>query len=367
MSAKLTKLRQTLLEYGQDKDPKQEPLDAMLVSSPENRRYMSGFTGSAGYLLISHDDAMLATDFRYVEQAGSQAPDFRVHRTMPKQTWFTDWTAERGVKRVGFESDTMPYDLYQAFTKQAAEAENSNHPELVPAGGMIEKLRAYKDADELILLTRAVEIADAALDEVSGRIEPGITEEGIAWELEKAMRERGAEMISFDTIVAAGPNGALPHHRAGASVVKPNDAIVIDMGAKYQGYCSDLTRTIFIGQPDDEFRRVYDIVLTAQLAAEEQVEAGMTGKEADAIARKIIADAGHGDDFGHSLGHGVGLAVHEYPHVGPTAKDDVLEDGMVFTIEPGIYLPGWGGVRIEDIVTLENGRARVISKARKLA
>ncbi len=376
MSIKLDKIRQRLAEYGQDKDEQDAPIDAILISSAENRRYMSGFTGSAGYLLISQDDATLVTDFRYVEQAGNQAPDYRIHRTMPKQTWFTDWTAAHGIKRIGFESDQMAFSTYQAFKKQADEAKGSNNPELVPTAGIVEKLRVYKDADELALLTKAIEIADSAIDEVSERICPGISEEAIAWELEKAMRERGAEMISFDTIVATGPNGALPHHRAGTSVVKPNDAIVIDMGAKYDGYCSDLTRTIYIGADgaatdmaateDETFRKIYDIVLQAQLVAEEQVEAGMTGKQADAIARNIITDAGYGDKFGHSLGHGVGLAVHESPHVGPTAEDETLEDGMVFTIEPGIYIPGWGGVRIEDIVVLENGRARVISKARKL-
>ncbi len=357
MSLKLQKLRQQLDE---------EELDGILISSPENRRYMSGFTGSAGWLLVSRDDATLATDFRYIEQAGNQAPDFNIHRIQRGLGWLPEWTAEHGVKRIGFESQDITVSVHGAFMKAVEEAENSNNPELVPTSGIVEKLRIFKDANELALLTEAIRIADEAIDEVGPRIEPGITEEAVAWELEKAMRERGAEMISFDTIVGAGPNGALPHHRADETVIKPNDAIVIDMGAKYQGYCSDLTRTFFIGEPDDKFRKIYNIVLQAQLEAEEQVTAGMTGKECDAIARDIIADAGHGDDFGHSLGHGVGLAVHEYPHVGPTAEEDVLEDGMVFTIEPGIYLPGWGGVRIEDIVVLENGKARVISKARKL-
>ena len=358
MSVKLDNLRQ---KFDQD----DLGLDAILISSPENRRYMSGFTGSAGWLLISRDDATLATDFRYVEQAGKQAPDFRVHRTAPGLGWFPEWTAEHNVKRIGFESDDVTISLHNAFRKAADESETTNHPELVPTSGIVEQLRVYKDAAELALLAKAIEIADEAIDEVAPRIEPGITEEGVAWELEKAMRERGAEMISFDTIVGAGANGALPHHRADDTVIKPNDAIVIDMGAKYEGYCSDLTRTIFVGEPDAKFRRIYDIVLQAQLAAEEQVRAGMTGEEADAIARDIIAEAGHGDDFGHSLGHGVGLAVHEFPRLGPRAED-TLEDGMVFTIEPGIYLPGWGGVRIEDIVVMENGRARVISKAKKL-
>ncbi len=357
MSLKLQNLRKQFEE---------EELDAILISSPENRRYMSGFTGSAGWLLVSADDATLATDFRYIEQAGNQAPDFQIYRIQRGLGWLPEWTAEHNVKRVGFESQDVTISVHQALLKAIEETENSNHPELVPTSGVVEKLRVYKDADELLLLTEAIRIADEAIDEVAPRIEPGVTEESIAWELEKAMRERGAEMISFDTIVGAGPNGALPHHRADETVVKPNDAIVIDMGAKYQGYCSDLTRTVFVGEPDDKFRRIYDIVLKAQVAAEEQVTAGMTGKEVDAIAREIIADAGHGDDFGHSLGHGVGLAVHEYPHVGPTAEEDVLEDGMVFTIEPGIYLPGWGGVRIEDIVVLEGGTARVISKAKKL-
>lgn len=358
MSVKLNNLRQ---KFDQD----DLGLDAILISSPENRRYMSGFTGSAGWLLISRDDATLATDFRYVEQAGKQSPDFRIHRTAPGLGWFPEWTAEHNVKRIGFESDDVTISLHNAFRKAADESETTNHPELIPTSGIVEQLRVYKDADELALLAKAIEIADEAIDEVAPRIEPGITEEGVAWELEKAMRERGAEMISFDTIVGAGANGALPHHRADDTVIKPNDAIVIDMGAKYEGYCSDLTRTIFVGEPDAKFRRIYDIVLQAQLAAEEQVRAGMTGEEADAIARDIIAEAGHGDDFGHSLGHGVGLAVHEFPRLGPRAED-TLEDGMVFTIEPGIYLPGWGGVRIEDIVVMENGRARVISKAKKL-
>ena len=203
------------------------------------------------------------------------------------------------------------------------------------------------------------------MDRVGATIEAGMTEEQVAWELEKTMRELGAEGPSFDTIVGAGPNGALPHHRADATVIKAGDPVVIDMGASYQGYCSDLTRTLFVGEPDDTFRGIYNTVLHAQLEAEARVTAGMTGKETDAIARDIIAEAGHGDEFGHSLGHGIGLAVHESPGVGPNS-DGTIEDGMVFTVEPGIYMPGWGGVRIEDMAVMENGRARVLSRASKL-
>ncbi len=356
MSTRLTRLRQRLEE---------SELDGILVSTPENRRYLSGFTGSAGYLLITSTDAVLATDFRYVEQAGAQAPGFRVERIGGDLRWFTKLAAEGGATHVGFESQHMTVSTHTAFQKAVEEAESVGGPTLVPTSELVDKLRAFKDEEELRLLTKAIEISDQAIDQVAPTVEPGVTEEQVAWELEKAMRERGSESNAFDIIVGAGPNGALPHHRAGDKVIQRGEAVVIDMGATYQGYCSDLTRTIFVGEPDDTFCRVYDTVLSAQIAAEERVTAGMTGVEADAIARDLIAQAGYGDNFGHSLGHGVGLAVHEYPGVGPRSEEP-LEDGMVFTIEPGIYLSGWGGVRIEDIVVLENGRARVISQAKKM-
>ena len=356
MSDRVNKLRMALQE---------QEIDALLVSTPESRRYLSGFTGSAGYLLISQNDAVLATDFRYVEQVGRQAPYFKVERIRGCLDWFPKLASELATNRVGFESQNVTVAAHLALKKAIDEAEHASGPELVATTGIVEKLRAVKDERELALLTKAVEIADQALDQVAPTIEPGVTEAEVAWELEKAMRERGAETIAFDIIVGAGPNGALPHHRAGEKTINRGEPVVIDMGASYQGYCSDLTRTIFVGEPDDTFRRVYDTVLRAQLAAEESVAAGMTGKEADSIARDIIADAGHGEDFGHSLGHGVGLAVHESPTLSPMSEE-TLEDGMVFTIEPGIYISGWGGVRIEDMAVMEKGRARVLSKARKL-
>ena len=355
-AARLHKLRSKLGERTE--------LDAVLVSAAENRRYLSGFTGSAGYLFITQDDAVLATDFRYVEQSGRQAPDFRVERITSGLAWFPKLAAETGARRVGFDSQDMTVAIHSALTKAIEESEQSVKPELIATPGIVEELRAVKDEEELRLLTKAVEIADQAFEAVAPTIEPGVAEEEVAWRLEMAMRERGAEAVAFDIIVGAGPNGALPHHRAGAKLIQKGEAVVIDMGATYQGYCSDLSRTVVVGGPDDTFRWVYDTVLQAQLAAEEQVTAGMTGKDTDAIARDVIAEAGYGDNFGHSLGHGIGLAVHESPGVGPTSQG-ALEDGMVFTIEPGIYLSGWGGVRIEDMVVLENGRARVLSKAHK--
>ena len=353
---RLARLREALEEL---------ELDAFLVSSPENRRYLSGFTGSAGYLFISRTDAVLATDFRYIEQAGKQSPEFRVERTGASLSWLPEMASTVSARRVGFEAEVMTVGTHTAFLKAVAEADGDDGLTLVETSDMIDKIRATKYEEELALLTRAIEITDHAMDEIGPAIVPGMTEAQVAWDLEKAMREQGAEAMAFDIIVGAGTNGALPHHRADDTVIQNGQPIVIDMGAAYEGYCADLTRTIFVGEPDDTFKKVYSTVLRAQLAAQEQVRAGMTGEETDAISRDVIVEAGYGDVFGHSLGHGVGLAVHEYPRVGPRAPD-VLADGMVFTIEPGIYLPEWGGVRIEDVVVMESGRARVLSKAAKM-
>ena len=340
-------------------------IDAIIISNTENRRYFSGFKGSAGNLIISADKAVLATDFRYTEQAGLQAPGFDVLQIRPQLDWLPETLSEMGATRIGFEADEMTVSGHERIRKALNEGAGDEATyTLIPTNGIGVGLRAVKDAEELALLTRAIEIGDNAFDDVSARIKAGMTENEVAWEIEKSIREQGAESLSFETIVGSGPNGSRPHHLAGDRVINEGEPIVIDMGCQYQGYCSDLTRTIVVGQSDDKFKEIYDITLTAQLTAIEMVEAGMTGAECDLIARSVITEAGYGDNFGHSLGHGVGLEVHEGPGVGARAKSK-LEDGMVFTIEPGIYLTGWGGVRIEDIVVLENGRARVISKARK--
>ena len=354
IQTRLEKLRQKLA---------QSELDVLLVSTPENRRYLAGFTGSAGYLLISPQNALLATDFRYVEQATSQAPDFRVHRIGSGYDWFPRLLAELDTRRVGFESQHLSVAQYKQLT-DALQAADGSGPSLMATSGIVEGLRAAKDTEEMHLLQRAIDIADAAFEAVFPTIKPGQTERQVAWELEKAMREGGAESASFDIIVAAGPNAALPHHRPTERPLQESEPVVIDMGARYGGYCSDLSRTIILGRADETFRRVYDTVRAAQETAMATVQAGMAAKDADGLARSIIQEAGYGENFGHSLGHGVGLAVHEFPGVGPQSSA-ALEDGMVFTVEPGIYLSGWGGVRIEDVVTLENGKARVLSHAHK--
>ena len=211
---------------------------------------------------------------------------------------------------------------------------------------------------------RPIEITDAAFEEVSRAVRPGMTEARVAWDLERSMRERGAEGLAFDIIVGAGTNGALPHHRAGERVIQEGESIVIDMGARVGGYCSDITRTVIVGEPDEMFHKIYGIVLGAQLTAINTVQIGMTGEECDSLARDVIAESGYGDNFGHSLGHGVGLAIHENPRVSPKSTDS-LDFNTVFTVEPGIYISGWGGVRIEDIVILGEDGATPLSKASK--
>ena len=356
MKARLDKIRAEFEEAG---------IDCLMISSGENRRYLSGFTGSAGSLFITEKDAVLATDFRYVEQAGTQSPDFRVHRMMGGGGWLTGLLGELGINRLGFESQHVTVASHSGIQKAIDDSDPKLDMTLIATSGLVEDLRAVKDADEMAILTKSIEIADEAFAQVAPTIRPGHTEVEVAWMLEKAMRELGAEAISFETIVAAGPNAALPHHRPADVPILEGQPLIIDMGAKYQGYCSDLSRTICLGSYDDTFRKVYDTVLGAQLTAIATVEKGMTAGDADGLARAVIEEAGYGDNFGHSLGHGVGLAVHEMPGVGPNGTM-VLEDNMAFTVEPGIYITGWGGVRIEDVVVLEDGRARVISNAPKI-
>lgn len=343
----------------------QQNLDSILISSADNRRFLAGFTGSAGYLVITKSDAILATDFRYIEQAGRQSPDFRVHRLGGDPEWLPKLLVDLDTKRVGFEGSDVTFSQYQQIISGIQKLPIDSRPELISTSGIIENLRIVKEIPEIESLQRAIDIGDQAFNTIGPNIEAGMTERQIAWDLEKVMRDLGADSVSFDLIVAAGPNAALPHHRPSDRVVQEGEPVVIDMGARFDGYCSDLTRTICIGKENETFRRIYDIVLGAQLAAINTVTAGISGSDCDQLARSVIEESGHGDNFGHSLGHGVGLAVHERPTVGPRS-DEILENGMIFTIEPGIYIPGWGGVRIEDVVILENGYARLLSHARKL-
>ena len=359
---RIARLREKLNEHN---------LDAFYVSSPEsaspvNRRYLSGFTGTNAYLLITRDDAVIATDFRYYDQAESQAQGYRLYKTAgAMDIWLPGLLEGAGGKRLGFEAGHVSYQTYRVMRKVVQDLPEARRPKLVATTNMVEGLRTIKDAEEIAALQAAITLGDEAFAHVAQRIEPGWTEKQVAWEIEKYIREHGGDALSFDTLIGAGERGAMPHCFPTDRKLKQGEGVVIDMGVDLGGYMSDLTRTIYLGKPDDRFKGIYDTVLAAQQTARELVEAGMTGEQAHLLAHNVIAEAGHAEHFGHGLGHGLGLQVHEAPRLGQVSKD-VLRDNMVFTIEPGIYLTGWGGVRIEDVVVMERGKARVLSHAPKL-
>ncbi len=336
--------------------------DGLLVSNDYNRRYVSGFTGSSGWLLISATDALLISDSRYTEQAGKQAQDFTV---VPQSGQFApllmDLSKQHGVGRLAFESEHVSVATHNSYHEVL-----DGEIDLIGSQGAVENLRVSKEPDEVAALQRAITIADSALDELLTWLHPGVTEKDVAWRLEVLIREAGAEGLSFPSIVAAGPNGAMPHHRPGNDVIPRDTFIVMDFGCIADGYCSDMTRTVALGTPSPEMRAIYGLVFEAQEKAAAHVRAGMSGVEADALAREVIVAAGHGDHFGHGLGHGVGLEIHEAPRLSPLAGDTPLPEGAVVSIEPGVYLPGVGGVRIEDLVLLRKDGADVLTGSPKM-
>ncbi len=354
ITGRLENLRRSLIE---------KELEGTLISQPQNRYYLSGFNGSAGYLLITEKDTILATDFRYFEQVKMQSPDYELFRITGSLTeWFPRLMTDSGIKKLGFESGDITHNLYRQLADSLGKAKSG--VQLIPVDGLAESLRAVKEPEEIEFIIRAVEITDLAFEYIEETIRAGMTEKEIAWELERFHREHGSQALPFEIIVASGPNSALPHAKPTERKINSGEPVVIDMGGRVEGYCSDFTRTICLGKPDDTFRKVYDTVLGAQLAAEALITAEMTGQEADGFARTVIEEAGYADAFGHSLGHGVGLAEHEQPRLGPSSND-ILTAGMVFSVEPGIYLPGWGGVRIEDLAVLEKDKLKVLTKSGK--
>lgn len=336
-----------------------ENIDAMLVMRPENRYYLSGFTGSAGALVITAREAYFLADFRYFEQAQEECPFCQVIGF--KESLY-DTLAEKlprwGVNRLGYEGDFLTYK--QAVTLQ----EKLEKIPVVPLYGLVEELRQVKDPGEIELLSRAAALADQAFEHILGYLKPGMTEWDVAVELECFMRRLGARKSAFDIIVASGPRGALPHGVASQRVIQAGDLVTMDFGCVYRGYNSDLTRTVVVGSPHSRQKEIYDLVLAAQRAALAAVRAGIKACDVDRAARQVIDSAGYGENFGHSTGHGVGLAVHEEPSVSKK-NETLLQPGMVITIEPGIYLPGWGGVRIEDLVVVEEKGCRILTSAPK--
>jgi len=339
-------------------------LDALLVTGPENRRYLSGFSSDDphwGALLITRGRQFLLTDFRYYGWAQQEAAGVEtlLYRESLAAT-LAELVKEQGLRRLGCESAHLTLSQHQRLLTAVSAA--GWQAEWRPQEDLVESLREVKDAQEVAAMTRALELTEAVLVQVSQELAPGRTERQVAWEIEKRLREQGAQ-LAFPPIVAAGANGAIPHHRPGDYRLKEGEPIIMDLGARVDGYCADLTRTLVLGEPDEHFRRLYSLVRAAQARAQEGLKAGLDSVAADALARDFIAGAGYGEAFGHSLGHGVGLAVHEAPALSPVQeRRRVLKAGSVVTVEPGIYLTGWGGVRLENMALITPEGARVLTK-----
>lgn len=336
-----------------------EEVDALLVTDKANRYYLSGFTGSSGYLLLTADRVFLLTDFRYLVQANQQAECCEV--VNQGKDWYEtlkQLLTCHQVKKLAFEQDHLSHSQYLKL------AEKVDHCNLVGKQNLVEKLRETKDFLELGLMKKAASIADKAFSELLEVIRPGRSELEVAADLEYFMRRLGSEGPAFDTIVASGIRSALPHGTAGEKKLELGDLVVIDFGATYQGYCSDMTRTVIIGAATPKQRTVYQLVLEAQLAGLQAIRAGQLCQQVDGVARRIIAEQGYGAYFGHSLGHGVGLNIHENPRLAD-GNQLPLKKGMVVTVEPGIYLDDWGGIRIEDMVAVTDDGCEIFTKTTK--
>jgi Xaa-Pro aminopeptidase len=338
-------------------------IDALVVTTLANVRYLTGFTGSAGVLAVTADGALLTTDGRYrtqsAEQVEAAGADVEIAiGGMAEQRRLAQSYLARAPK-VGLEADNVTWSGKRTW------AELLNAAELVPTSNAVEALRERKDQAEIARMERAAAIADAALANVLPMLHDNVTEEQFGLELDTAMRRGGAESVAFETIVAAGENSAKPHHRPGSRPVQTGDAVVVDFGATYEGYRSDMTRTFCVGaEPQGDMARVFEIVGRSQAAGAAAVRPGIAAKEIDDVCRQIIADAGWADRFEHGTGHGVGLDIHEAPTVSQLGTA-ILAPGFVVTVEPGVYLPGLGGVRVEDtLVVTENG-ARALTNFTK--
>jgi Xaa-Pro aminopeptidase len=343
------------------------PLDTIWIMQPENRRYLSGFkagdgqlTESSGSLLVTKSASLLVTDSRYTTEAEVEAVDFDVV-TLKKglSDGLPDLLMRLGTRRLGFEENHVTWSLHQEVTMKLRK--RSPAVRLAPLKGMVEDMREVKDQDEVRAMKTSADLMSDILAEVFKKLEPGLTEKQVAWQIEGLARERGAEGLAFPSIVASGPNSALPHAVPTDRKIRPREPITFDVGVKVDGYCCDMTRTIFIDGPTARFKRIYKTVREAQLAGLQKVQPGLDSTLPDSTARGIITKAGFGNYFGHSLGHGVGLATHERPRLGPE-KPVKLKEGMVVTVEPGIYIPRLGGVRLEEMVVVEKNGARILTR-----
>ena len=336
-------------------------VDGLLIGNGANRRWLSGFTGSTGWLLVTEDRALLGTDFRYWDQAKRQAPAFELinFRSTGAAAWLSFMSFAKPT-RIGVEARHMTLDQFDHL--QAIP-----NVTFVKLDWTMEMLREIKTKQEMEIIRSAAAITDMAMANVSQIARVGMQERELAWELERRMRDNGATGMAFPIIVASGPNSAMAHHQPGERALHEGDPLIVDMGAEVDGYASDLTRTFYVGQePDVKFTEVSELVQRAQDAALNGMRAGVSGATADSLARDVIADGGYGDAFGHSLGHGLGLEVHEGPSLSQMFGNRPLAAGAVVTVEPGIYLPDWGGVRIEDLVQVTEQGVDIISGCPKI-
>lgn len=337
-------------------------LDAMLISSGHNLLYASGFeSGEDGLTLVSRQGSWYFTDSRYIEAATAQVTGAVVQMIHIGQKYvelLNQVIAEHNLKKIGFEDEYMCVSEYKKYKENL-------QCELLPAQEVIKPLRSVKDAGQVEIMIQAQRISERALDEALGYLKPGMTEAEVAARLTYDMMRFGARKMSFDPIVASGPNSSMPHAIPGERVIQAGDFVTMDFGCIYGGYCSDMTRTVVVGgQPTDEMRKVYQIVLEAQLAGIAVAKAGVTGQEIDGAARKVITDAGYGQYFGHGFGHSVGIEIHESPNAN-TTNDKPMPVGAVISAEPGIYIPGKFGVRIEDVVWIRENGCEILTKAPK--
>jgi Xaa-Pro aminopeptidase len=343
--------------------------DTVWIIQPENRRYLSGFkaedgqlTESSGSLLINEKTSLLITDSRYTTEAQKEAKDYEVITLKKGLVESLPNLLERlGTKILSFEEGHLTWELHRQLSKKLKKL--SPPVRLRPLKELVENMREIKGRSELKKMESSSDLMAKILEEVIFGLEPGRTEKEIAWEIKGLAREADAEGMAFPPIVASGPNSALPHAVPTDRKIRAKEPIIFDVGVKIDGYCCDMTRTIFLGTPGPKFKKIYRTVREAQLSALPEIRPGVESTHPDSIARDIIKDAGYGDYFGHSLGHGVGLATHEGPRLGPE-RPMKLEKGMVVTVEPGIYLPGKGGVRLEEMVVIEGAGPRILTKAR---
>jgi len=334
-------------------------LDAIIIHSSVNRRYISAFTGSAGILLISKFSAVLLTDFRYIEQATKQAPDFTIinYTTEGLYNEINKFIEKENVKRLAFEAEQLSFNDYKKY-------EEMINAHLIPTNKIVEDIRKIKDIDEIESIKKAVDIGDKAFNHILSFLKEGISEREIALELEYFMKKNGASDLSFSTIVASGAFSSLPHWEPGERRLQNGDFLVMDFGCIYKGYCSDMTRTVVIGKASSKQKEIYNIVLEAQKAALEAIKPFKKGKEIDKISRDYIENKGYGQYFGHGLGHCVGMEIHENPRFSINEEEEFLP-GMVVTVEPGIYIPDFGGVRIEDLVVITKDGIDNLTKSPK--